>query len=103
MAEGSFRMKTLAGNRNKKRNKGGFKGKKYAIYDLMKENTKTEMTTHEIYIDYNTKYSRKGVTMYELANILSRSPMFDKLEEMGVGSYERKSFRKRVALWKVVE
>lgn len=96
-------MKALTGNRNKKRNTGGFRGKKYAIFDLMKESEKEMMTTHEIYIDYNSKYSRKGVTMYELANILARSPFFEKQEEMGVGAYERNSYRKRVSLWKVAE
>ena len=62
-------MKSLQG----KRNQGGFRGKKLAIYNIISESETQTLSTYQIYEKFNSKYKRKGVTMNELANILSRN------------------------------
>ena len=52
--------------------------KKLRLHKLMKE-VGEPMTTIEIYQMYNDAYPRWGYTMHELANVLSKTPLFDKV------------------------
>jgi hypothetical protein len=52
--------------------------KKLRLHDMMKE-VGQPMTTIEIYQMYNEAYPRWGYTMQELANVLSKTPLFDKV------------------------
>ncbi len=52
--------------------------KKLRLHKLMKE-IGEPMTTIEIYEMFNDKYPKLGYTMNELGNVLSKTPLFDKI------------------------
>ena len=75
-----------------------FRGKKKAfikqkIYNMLKENI--QLNTREIQ-DLMNKNTRCGVTMQELANILARTPQFERIGDIDVSSLCN---RMRVAIW----
>ncbi len=73
----------LNGNKNKIPTKNfGFKGKKATLRNLILESPEKKLSTYDLYEKYNNKHPKRGVTMQELANILSRNKfIFVKLDE----------------------
>jgi len=95
-------MKPLSGNRNKSINKRGFRGKKYAIHKIIMDSEFNELSTYQIYEQYNAKFKGRGVTMHELCNILSRNKSkFIKIGMVHNGGYTTNRSRK-ICLWSAI-
>ena len=96
-------MKPLNGNRNKPINKGGFRGKKYAIHKIISESEFNELSTYEIYEKYNAKFKGRGVTINELSNILSRNKSkFMKTGMTDNGGIYTGDRSRKICLWSAV-
>lgn len=95
METGGVRVKPLEG----KRNQAGFRGKKHAIYNIISESENQILSTYQIYDKFNSKYKRKGVTMNELANILSRNK--SKFIKIGMvnNDYTDSSRSRKICQW----
>lgn len=75
----------------------GFKGKVKNIHIIISASEENKLSTYEIYQKYNSKYSKRGVTMQELSNLLGKNRKhFLKLDEW-VKPNEWNS--RKIAIW----